>query len=146
MPFLLFLALFFLAQAFSSSFRNLIDDSLGVERMLSFGIGFLCLHSAWLAFDTSRLRERLLDLLAETMRALRAGASGGAPQVPAFDVAAVEILVKALGSANVEARQSARTHLVRLTGQDLGDDPARWSAWLAASRPGGAKETLGDKS
>ena len=47
---------------------------------------------------------------------------------------AIEILVKAMGSANLEVRGSARGHLVRLTGRDLGDDPARWAAWWAERR------------
>lgn len=145
LPYLFFLALFFLVQAFSSSFRELVERGLGVERTLLFGIGFLCLHSAWLAFDTTRLRERLLDLLAETMKALRgANAGGAAPPAPPNDPTAIEILVKAMGSANVESRQSARAHLVRLTGQDFGDDADRWATWFASQRRGGTAQNSGD--
>ncbi len=136
MPYLLVLAVVFFVLAFSDSAREWCEAHVGVQRLLLAALGFLCLHSAWVAFDVARLRERLLDLLANLMRSLK-----GADL--SRDADAIEILVKAMGSANLEVRGSARGHLVRLTGRDLGDDPERWAAWWAEQRTQPGRPTDG---
>ncbi len=132
-------AFVFFVLAFSDDARTWVDTHLGVERILLAGLGFLCLHAAWLGFDTARLRERLLDLLANLMRTLKG------PDLER-DADAIEILVKAIGSANLDVRGSARGHLVRLTGRDLGDDPSRWAAWWAEQRAQWNRSTEGGSS
>jgi hypothetical protein len=174
LPYLIAMGLVFLVLAFVDAARGAVEAHLGLERVMLAAIGFLCIHAAWIAYDTARTRERLLDLLAETMAALRGGVPGAPPVVPPVaspvasqsataarapaavsavaDVAAaadplaphreaIEILLTALASANVDTRSIARTNLVRLTGQDLGPEPAAWVAWWATrgqrpERPG----------
>ena len=127
LPYLIGLGLVFLLLAFSESARQACEDWFGLQRVVLAAVAFVCLHAAWLSFDTARSRERLLDLLADTMKFLRG------PDL-ARDADAIDVLVKAMASANVDVRNSARAHLVRLTGRDLGDDAGRWIAWWAEQR------------
>lgn len=49
---------------------------------------------------------------------------------PRARLEAARLLIAALRSDDPQARASGRHNLVRLVGQDLGDDPAAWQRWL----------------
>ena len=51
---------------------------------------------------------------------------------------AARLLIAALASPDASIRQKSRHNLTLLTGQDLGDDPARWQQWLSEQELGGA--------
>jgi hypothetical protein len=47
---------------------------------------------------------------------------------------AVDILVRALRAPDAHAREAALRTLRKISGVDLGDDPAKWEAWWTGSR------------
>ncbi len=77
--------------------------------------------------EQSRLRERFLDLMEEVLKIFYG---------PSFrrDRQAIDILVRAMDSDKQEVRASSREHLIRLTGQDLGEEFATWADWWAEHR------------
>jgi hypothetical protein len=127
LPYLLGVGVVFLTLAFWSGARTWIAQRADFEGLLCAALAFLALHGAYQSVTIHRLRERLLDLLAETMASLKG------PQL-ARDAGAIDILVKALASPNPEVRRSAHGHLVRLTGTDHGESPESWSKWWANAR------------
>jgi hypothetical protein len=51
------------------------------------------------------------------------------------DRAAIDVLVRALTSADGDVRAKAHKNLLRLTGQGFGPDPAAWTKWWEGARP-----------
>lgn len=127
LPYLLGLGLVFAILAFFSSARSFVTEYIDLEGVMLAVIAFLCFHAAYTTSSVHRLRERLLDLLAETMQSLKG------PDLTK-NAEAIDILVKSLGTQNPEVRKSAHAHLVRLTGTDLGEAQAAWSNWWAQAR------------
>lgn len=78
--------------------------------------------------ETTRLRAHMGALLAALQ-------SGLGATVPRDDKQAIDVLVSALGSQDAAVREKAHRNLVRLTGQDLPPDAARWAAWWREARP-----------
>jgi hypothetical protein len=97
----------------------------------------VCVAASFLAGEVSRLRLHFGALL----KALEAGAAATAPR---DDRAAIDVLVAALGSANADVRAKAHRNLVKITGQDLPLDPARWNAWWSETRPRFARPPSSD--
>jgi hypothetical protein len=56
--------------------------------------------------------------------------AGDAAKNPKARLEAARLLIAALGSADASIRATSRHNLTRLVGEDLGDDPAAWTAWL----------------
>jgi len=127
LPYLLGLGIVFTILAFSNTARSFTVEYIDLEGLMLAVVAFLCFHAAFTASSVHRLRERLLDLLAETMQSLKG------PDL-ARNAEAIDILVTSLGSPNPEVRKSAHAHLVRLTGNDLGDSQPAWSSWWAQTR------------
>ena len=78
---------------------------------------------------------RLHTILTSVLQALRQfdGASGGrgaASRHPEAKLEAARLLIAALRSDDASIRASSRQNLVRLCGEDLGEDPAAWQHWL----------------
>ena len=76
------------------------------------------------------------DMLLAALRAGTAATAAGATTggAPRDDKAAIDVLVRALGSREASTREKAHKHLRRLTGQDLPEDPESWNRWWAANR------------
>lgn len=78
---------------------------------------------------------RLHTMLTGVLQAFRQVAGEGsarssAGRNPAARLEAARLLLAALRSEDPEIRTSSRQNLVRLVGEDLGDDPAAWQAWV----------------
>jgi hypothetical protein len=127
LPYLIGLGLVFAVLAFSTTVRSAVVEHVDLEGVMLAAVAFLCFHAAYSAASVHRLRERLLDLLAETMQSLKG------PDLTK-NAEAIDILVKSLGAQNPEVRKSAHAHLVRLTGTDLGETQSAWSNWWAQAR------------
>ena len=101
----------------------------GASTVARGGLVVLCVAVSFLAGEVARLRIDfgviLKALQANTVRA-----------TPRDDKAAIDVLVAALDSANVEVREKAHVNLVRITGQDFPPDGAPWKAWWASARDG----------
>lgn len=128
----------FVVAAFVPRFFALLDEQFGLLRLAVAVLGIACIYLAGVAYDVARLRERLLDLLAATMKQLRAPGGGR-------DQEAVDILIRTMRSDNVDARATARGHLVRLTGEDHGDDAAKWAEWWQAKRAADRAPSTGER-
>lgn len=95
--------------------------------VLAFGISILLGESAILRTN--------FDMLLSALRAGTAATAGGAAAAtPRDDKAAIDVLVRALGSREASTREKAHKHLKRLTGQDLPEDPDAWNRWWNANR------------
>lgn len=137
---LVLIGLFFLACTFSAGLFDFADRQFDFDRLAAAALGALFLYVAWVTRDLGRIRERLLDLMEEVLKIFYG---------PNFrrEREAIDILVRALDSDSGEVRQSSRQHLVRLTGQDLGEDGTAWAEWWSDHRSTfrspdlGAKET-----
>lgn len=78
---------------------------------------------------------RLHTMLTGVLQAFRQVAGDGpgrssAGRNPAARLEAARLLLAALRSDDPAIRTSSRQNLVRLVGEDLGDDPAAWQAWI----------------
>src|SRR5262245_34539969 len=91
--------------------------------------------------EVSRLRQHIGALVS----ALRA-AAGAAPGVVRDDRAAVDVLVRALSSDDPDVRVKAHRNLVRITGQQMTMDPARWEAWWKDARESFVGKDVGKPS
>ena len=85
------------------------------------------MYAAWLTREQGRLRERILDLMEEVLKTFygtnfRREREG------------IDILIRAMDSENASVRASSREHLMRLTGEDHGDDNSAWADWWADHR------------
>lgn len=93
----------------------------------------LCIAVSFLAGEVARLRTDFGVVL----KALQVNTVKATPH---DDKAAIDVLVAALDSGNAEVRAKAHVNLVRITGQDLPPDGARWKAWWASARDGFSRQ------
>ena len=99
---------------------------LGETGVLRFAVGVLALYALLLVIEQQRMGVAFREVLKAFQRFHDGrGAGGTAPQGEA-----VGLLVGALASEDPAVRANARDHLKRLTGQDFGEDQARWQGWL----------------
>ncbi len=121
-PILVLLGVVLLLAGFAAPVLVFIESQFGFERVAAAALGFLFLYVASVARELVRLRARLLDLMEDVLKIFYG---------PNFrrEREAIDILVRAMESDNDDVRRSSREHLVRLTGQDFGDEPSAWSAW-----------------
>ena len=126
-PLLVAFGLAFFAMALSTSFMATIEGMFGFQRLVATALGFLFLYTAWASRGVAHLRERLLDLAEEMLKIFYG---------PDFrrEREAVDILIRAMASDKESVRRSTREHLVRLTGQDLGEDQDAWARWWESNR------------
>ncbi len=90
----------------------------------------LCALEAWDSAD--RILERLLEERDSTVR-IRLAAAAARFKLQA----SIGPLISWLGDADPRVAQAALGALRPLTGQDFGEDAARWAAWWATVRPKG---------
>ncbi|MGC6488362.1 MAG: hypothetical protein ACON4Z_12000 [Planctomycetota bacterium] len=117
-----------------------LTEALGDDVVLKVVVAFLVLYVLLLWGESLRLHGLLTGLL-EAFKNFDREQAGGAPRGkgannPRARREAARLLIAALSSDDAEVRETSRHNLVRLVGQDLGDDPAAWQAWLA-EQPGG---------
>lgn len=104
-----------------------LEKSFGEEPILRFAVGILCFYV--LALEAGRRHvQASYRRLVEGLREATGG--GRRPDEESARRQAVEVLVGALESRDASVRRTALEHLQRLTGRDLGEDPAAWRAWL----------------
>jgi hypothetical protein len=106
---------------------NLVAGQFGEVQVLAFAVGFLFLYMAVLTREKYRLRSVTLDTL-EALNMLLYG--------PGYrrHREAVDLLVRALRSAEGEARRTALRTLREMTGQTFGDDAEAWESWWSENR------------
>ena len=109
-----------------------VASRFGDDAVLRFVLGLLCVYVVLLVVECQRLEQafkQLLGAFKDFHAQARRGGTAGAESAAAKREA-VELLVAALSSGDLAIRQKARKHLARLTGEDLGEDPQAWRAWL----------------
>ena len=142
----LVVALVRLALIFFAGWFAFREDALGagastVSRM---GVVLLFLVVSILVGELDKLRTHF-GLLVGALRA--AGSSGGRAAAAAAAASAlggetadprasVDILIRALATDDVETREKAHKHLVRLTGKQLPPELALWERWWQENREG----------
>ncbi len=106
---------------------------LGETGVLRFAVGVLALYALLLVIEQQRMGVAFREVLNAFKRfGDSRGAVGEAPQREA-----ATLLVAALASEDPAVRTRALEHLKRLTGQDFGEDKARWQGWLDQSKHSG---------
>ncbi len=89
--------------------------------------------------EALRLHTMLMGVLAAFRQFERSdGGKGEAAKNPKARLEAARLLIAALGAGDPSIRATSRHNLTRLVGQDLGDDPAAWQAWLQRQETGQA--------
>lgn len=92
-------------------------------------IPFVLVATAYGVLENLRTRAHMGQLIG----AIR-GLVGKSPPTAAAKAEAVEILLQSLKSGQERVRRTAAEQLRNLTGQDLGEDFAAWSAWWASNK------------
>lgn len=128
-------------------FSRWVEEHLRTTRVLAVLLGFALLYQALLIHELNRVRERMLIVMQTLLAAFQVPGKGRPVQGATPDDSAFPILVAALRSPSREAREAAHRQLQRLTGQDLGTDPADWESWESrkawGSRPPNEKHRPG---
>lgn len=93
------------------------------ETLLRLVIAFLCFYMAVVIFERRRMQRDVKDVLGAFYAFNAPGRDAETKR------RAVGYMLEALGSENPAAVQTALEQLRRLTGEDLGADPAAWRAW-----------------
>ena len=97
-------------------------------RALRVSVAILCVITAvlWLLVRRAGRDLRRMD---ELLTDVRFGSG------TRRDRDAVDILVRALGTPDARARETALRTLRKISGLELGPDPGPWEQWWAAARP-----------
>ena len=136
------LALVFFAGWFAFKKDALGTDLSATTSMVSrMGLVLICLVGAILTAELAKMRTHM-GMLLGALRAASTGAggaveaaTGGQGAGAAADPrAAVDILLQALASGDVETREKAHRHLIRLTGKKLPAESALWERWWQENR------------
>ena len=106
---------------------------LGETGVLRFAVGVLCLYAILLVVEQQRMAHAFKEVLQAFKRFHEARDGRDGRQEPRRE--AVSLLVGALSSQDPQIRKNAVEHLQRLTGQDFGEDRARWLQWLEEAQP-----------
>ena len=102
--------------------------SFGSTTVLRFVVGLACVFACIQVLEQRRL-EFLFKQMLEQLRGFRDQQVARSDD-PGAREDAVRILVSALESADEHVRKTAREHLTRLCGKDLGAEPAAWAKWV----------------
>ncbi len=115
-----------------------VAKEIGETAVLRFIVGALCVYVAVLVVERRILADQFRHVLDQFRRfhEARLAEAGAAGTGGAAKHEAVRLLAAALDSQDPEVRQSAHQNLVRLCGQDLGEESAAWRQWLAEQRQG----------
>ena len=114
-----------------------LTDTLGEDVVLKFVVAFLVLYVLLLWGEALRLQGLLTGLL-EAFRAFdreRAGggaAAGKGAGNPQARREAAKLLIAAMGSDDPDIVKTSHHNLVKLAGQDLGEDLDAWRQWLSS--------------
>ena len=111
-----------------------LTEALGDDVILKVVVAFLVLYVLLLWGEALRLQGLLTGLLEafKTFDRQQGGAARGkASSNPKARREAARLLIAAMASDDPTVRETSHHNLVRLVGQDLGNDPAKWQAWLA---------------
>ncbi|MFY9343133.1 MAG: hypothetical protein WAT39_11620 [Planctomycetota bacterium] len=101
------------------------------------GVAVLACYVLILWGETIRLHTMLSGVLAAFRQFDRdGGGKAEAAKNPKARLEAARLLIAAMASPDASIRATSRHNLARLVGQDLGDDPAAWQAWLARQESG----------
>ena len=89
--------------------------------------------SAFTIFEYLKMRTHMSELVG-ALRGLMGRA--GAPPTREVKREAIDILVQSMRSANPGVRRTACAQLRKMTGQEIGEDPAAWEEWWGKNRAG----------
>ncbi|MBM3961385.1 MAG: hypothetical protein FJ306_05720 [Planctomycetes bacterium] len=118
-----------------------IKAQLGEQAILRACIAVLTGYVLLLWGESIRLHTILTGVLAAFRQFDQQAAAAGAPpkgaRNPKARIEAARLLVAALQAEDPSIRATSRHNLVRLAGQDLGDAPGPWLAWIDEQEAGG---------
>jgi hypothetical protein len=111
-----------------------LRERLGDDALLRACVAVLACYVLILWGEALRLHGMLTNVLGAFRRFAGeertpppAGPAGRQPQAR---LEAARLLIAALGSPDASIRATSRHNLARLAGEDHGEDPAAWTAWL----------------
>lgn len=105
--------------------HDAIARRFGSTAVLRFVVGIVCVLLVIHTLDQRRL-EALFKRVVEEFKKFHVDKRG---EESGARGDAIRILISALGSDDPNVRGKAATHLRRVTGQDFGEDAARWQEW-----------------
>ena len=114
-----------------------LTDTLGEDVVLKFVVAFLVLYVLLLWGEALRLQGLLTGLL-EAFRSFDRERSGGGAAGgkgagnPQARLEAAKLLIAAMGSDDPDIVKTSHHNLVKLAGQDLGEDLDAWRQWLSS--------------
>jgi hypothetical protein len=118
-----------------------IKAQLGEQAILRACLAVLAGYVLLLWGESIRLHTILTGVLAAFRQFDQQAAAAGAPpkgaRNPKARIEAARLLVAALQAEDPSIRATSRHNLARLAGQDLGDAPGPWLAWIAEQEAGG---------
>ena len=118
-----------------------IKAQLGEQAILRACLAVLAGYVLLLWGESIRLHTILTGVLAAFRQFDQQAAAAGAPpkaaRNPKARIEAARLLVAALQAEDPAIRATSRHNLARLAGQDLGDAPGPWLAWIAEQEAGG---------
>ena len=111
--------------------------TFGADGVLRFALGCVCVYTAVLIVERAQMMTTFRQVLGELgqLRDTTGAARAADPQERAGGAA--RILLAALESPDPAVRERGRSHLARILGRDLGDDPAAWRAAVDVEEPHG---------
>ncbi|MFH1998955.1 MAG: hypothetical protein ABIK28_04695 [Planctomycetota bacterium] len=117
----------FIAAAVIGSWQQWIESWIGSINFIYLGTGFLFFYIAVLVAEKNLMRKKFIGLLEEIQ---------GYFLGPDFRevCGAIDILIRALETGEEKAIQVASDQLKKMTGKDLGPDPAKWKTWWSENR------------
>lgn len=117
-----------------------LKAQLGEQVILRGCICVLGFYVLLLWGEAIRLHTSLTGVLTALRQFARdsgaAGARSDAAKNPKARLEAARLLIAAMRSDDASIRATSRQNLVRLVGEDLGDDPATWQQWVQRQEAG----------
>jgi hypothetical protein len=109
-----------------------VRERFGDQALLRACVAALVCYVLILWGESLRLHGMLTNVLAAFRQFNQSTREPGseAAKNPRARLEAARLLIAALGSPDASIRATSRHNLTRLVGEDLGDDPAAWTAWL----------------
>ncbi len=109
-----------------------VRERFGEQALLRACVAALVCYVLILWGEALRLHTMLTNVLAAFRQFTdhTRAPPGDAAKNPKARLEAARLLIAALGSPDASIRATSRHNLTRLVGEDLGEDPEAWTAWL----------------
>jgi len=90
---------------------------------------FVLIAVGFVQLENLRMRTHMAELIGAIRTAVGQARAGRPDASPEMKGEAIRILLKSLKSDDPTVRRTSAEQLAKLTGQQLGEDPAAWERW-----------------